>query len=620
MAFYDDMRDDVAQPLIQEFGVSGTLNQETRAYDPTTGENVASASDTETTIRFLMLPIERPKLRNLFREEMINKASWQFIVSAKELNDAGVQLTNNDKIIYGGSYYQVIDILRVAPGGTPVIYKVLVEGAVPSATSVVGTSYYVDGVAGSDANTGLSSGQALKTIGAIPSLARGDVINVKRNSIFREYIDINQHDVTIQAYGTGANPTFNGSDVFTGWSKTGGYTNVYEVAVTATDSIDSSTFIRAFENYDTALTRQTSIANVDATAGSYYATGTYPNYTVYIHATGSGNPTSNGYTYEVTTRPYGVHADIAVNGITAIGIDCLKSAHIDGSLVLRGTGNTMTDCKAFHGSKHNMFIGSGTVTRCEVKYAEYDVSAALLVAFLNEPSGESITITDSLIEQDPNNITLGSGFLSHVGGSATTTYSSLTINNTKVKFCSGAFNYSNNDIATINDCDVQDCNEFVHPDTVPTTVNGGSLIDTYTTAPSILSNTSNITFQAGNGYDLTIQGGFYVAVRGSNVALFYATGAAKIKMDDVRTSKSMRNAYTRMIFGTSMDIDVQNTYFNGCDMMYEIDTPTSWISEDNIVDLAGVDNNIDNVAYSTLAAYQSAYPTRDVNTVVGTLP
>ena len=128
MTFYTDMRDNVAQPLIEEYGVAGTLNQPSLTYNPATGENVDGAADVDTAIKFLMLPIERPKLRNIFRDETVNKASWQFIVSAKELNTASVELVVTDRILYNSTYYQVIDVLRVAPGGVPVVYKILVEG------------------------------------------------------------------------------------------------------------------------------------------------------------------------------------------------------------------------------------------------------------------------------------------------------------------------------------------------------------------------------------------------------------------------------------------------------------------------------------------------------------
>jgi hypothetical protein len=126
MAFYTDIRDDVVAPLITKYGLSATLRSIATSYDPTTG--VGTNTDTDTAIKLVKLPIERPKLRNFFREELIERASYQFLVSAKELNSASVVPRSNDKVVLSGQVFAILGVNEVAPGDTVVLYKLLVEG------------------------------------------------------------------------------------------------------------------------------------------------------------------------------------------------------------------------------------------------------------------------------------------------------------------------------------------------------------------------------------------------------------------------------------------------------------------------------------------------------------
>jgi hypothetical protein len=126
MAFYTDMRDNVVAPLIREYGVAATLRQVMVTYDPTTG--VGSNSNTDTEIRLVKLPIERPKLRNFFRDDLIERASYLFLVSAKEIAEASITPTANDKIILNGTTHAIVAVNEVAPGETCVLYKIMVEG------------------------------------------------------------------------------------------------------------------------------------------------------------------------------------------------------------------------------------------------------------------------------------------------------------------------------------------------------------------------------------------------------------------------------------------------------------------------------------------------------------
>lgn len=82
--------------------------------------------------------------------------------------------------------------------------------------AAVATSYYVDGTIGSDANNGLTSGAAFKTIQAAANVAQsGDSVLV-RAGVYREMVSPNS-GVTIKNYN-GENVMVSGGDLITGWA------------------------------------------------------------------------------------------------------------------------------------------------------------------------------------------------------------------------------------------------------------------------------------------------------------------------------------------------------------------------------------------------------------------
>jgi hypothetical protein len=75
----------------------------------------------------------------------------------------------------------------------------------------IGQFYYVDATAGSDSNDGLSPGAAFKTLAKVESLlAEGDTILLKRGAVWHEPLRISAAEVTVEAYGSGANPLIDG--------------------------------------------------------------------------------------------------------------------------------------------------------------------------------------------------------------------------------------------------------------------------------------------------------------------------------------------------------------------------------------------------------------------------
>lgn len=163
------------------------------------------------------------------------------------------------------------------------------------ANITVTTTYYVDSVNGNDSNNGLTPETALKTLTAANSKGDADRIYVARNSIFQK----NQRptgfsrSMEIIDYGTGEKPIItslinNQIGTFTQTS------NYY--SATAGDFVallvDKS--ILDVNGNPTAYTKKTSIAEVDAEAGSFYWNAS----TIYVRTLDDRAPDSDLMYYD----------------------------------------------------------------------------------------------------------------------------------------------------------------------------------------------------------------------------------------------------------------------------------------------------------------------------------
>ncbi len=74
-------------------------------------------------------------------------------------------------------------------------------------------TFYVDATLGSDSNNGLSSNAPLKSFAQLQSLlGAGDTVNLKAGQTWYDDLWIDVANVTVQSYGTGANPVINGDN------------------------------------------------------------------------------------------------------------------------------------------------------------------------------------------------------------------------------------------------------------------------------------------------------------------------------------------------------------------------------------------------------------------------
>jgi len=146
-----------------------------------------------------------------------------------------------------------------------------------------GVTYYVS-TTGSDSNDGLTSATPLAKIST--ARAKADVGTIIVAAGF--YTDINgfnqvtnqNKNISIKA-ATGANVIISNMRNLT-YTKTAGYTNVYEVSRTSVAGVWDSEVLDAIGDY-TKLTPVASIALCDATAGTYY----YATPMLYIHTPNS---------------------------------------------------------------------------------------------------------------------------------------------------------------------------------------------------------------------------------------------------------------------------------------------------------------------------------------------
>ncbi len=106
-----------------------------------------------------------------------------------------------------------MNLSRVPLFGVFVLACLLMGGLAPAALHAAGTSFYVDSVAGSDANAGTSPASPWKTLAKVNSrsFAPGDTINLKRGASWTGELTIRSSGaqgspITFRDYGAGAAP------------------------------------------------------------------------------------------------------------------------------------------------------------------------------------------------------------------------------------------------------------------------------------------------------------------------------------------------------------------------------------------------------------------------------
>ncbi len=476
--------------------------------------------------------------------------------------------------------------------------------------------YYVDSVNGSDDNDGLTQATAFATIGKLGTIAAGKKIGLAKGSTWKEQLTIGANNVTVAAYGTGDKPIIDCADVIAtdDWSKSDGLTNVYQC--TKSPALDAAdTFPGIFED-GTPLIRLESTATCDSTPGSFTVSSeTVAPCTLYVHPTGSTDPSSNGKTYEFTSRQ---------NAIAAYGYTGVTVRGIHGKRCLQGSGNfrmgnnaTLIDCLSTWGCKHNFYIGEGSVlVDCvATDIREYDIglSGTMYVYNSNSPNGGGVTFTRCTAQCTAYNAE-AMGFYGHhnVDGD----YGTILFQDCAAINCgNGAFS-GINAAFVINNPTVTNCLYAFWPidgmDSL--TLTGGTFTTSanaarclYHQAPScpvIITDLTVIHTGTVSGASLYIASGVAPELTLSNVSLTLQPNG--VFMRAYNNNGGAINVSGCDFLGSSTDGSVYMTVSGGPDIT----------SDNNRFGLGTYNFTIDGTAYTDVATYKTATG-QDANSTIG---
>lgn len=277
----------------------------------------------------------------------------------------------------------------------PIYFRKRIPGPFGNQPAIPAYKWYVDSVNGSDTNTGESETEAFQTIAKLLTVWQPEQsVGFARGSHWREGMNIALDGVGLYAYGTGAAPILDGSDVIDNatFSLSAGKSFTYEKTITF-DSPGLNTWLNLFED-DNTLTYQTSSANVESNPGSYYVTShTAGTATLYVHATDSSDVSTNNKIYEFNKRTDVLDFYDSAN-VTVDVIETRRSNNNNGSFVA-GRGATASNCTWRDGTKHNAFFRQDTVvTDCQAIDAYYGSQGSSMVVVADtSPSGATVSFT-----------------------------------------------------------------------------------------------------------------------------------------------------------------------------------------------------------------------------------
>ncbi|MEF8708235.1 MAG: hypothetical protein V5B38_04860 [Candidatus Accumulibacter propinquus] len=486
---------------------------------------------------------------------------------------------------------------------------------------VSGFDFFVDSASGNNSNDGLSAAQAKQTLSTI-TLTPNLKIGLARGSVWKEQIGsaaTNVDGVVIGAYGTGQMPVIDCSEVSTGWSKTAGKTNVYEAVLTIASG-STGQFLRLYED-GAPLKWVSSTTLCDAAPGTIYcATATSATtVTVYVHATGSGDPASNGKLYEHTERLFGICAGVSSVGWEISDIRCKRNLHADGSIV--AYNNTiMRRCIAQDGGKHSLFIGrDGLAEDCIAYGTEYPerTSATLFVAYSTSGTGAKATfrrciaICDKAIGEAARIAVKGiTGLYAHASGGANP-WDEIIYEDCSAIGLPLGFSTLDNTLTTITRCYSESCATGYSPGGLTSV-----LTDIYN------KEASGVTYVAGMearlaGQTIEIDGFRQYSYTTTSKGWVYSNLAANINLHD----SVAVIAGTSYAVGANASISTVNLTMQRCIIQGDSTgalirkQDTFGIIEDNNYYPSNAQWNNGATSYSSFALWRAAYPAVDVNSL-----
>jgi hypothetical protein len=296
---------------------------------------------------------------------------------------------------------------------------------------------YADSAAGNDASNGLTPLTPKKTLAAVRGLSPGatSVIALKRGSKWRESLYGLPAGCSVIAYGVGAPPLIDSSDVATGWTATAGRTNVHEIAWTRDVSSGSGhtgiDYILLWEN-DVQLAGAASVAACESAPGSFYHDEVAAK--VYYHPTGSA-ATSTKFV-EITKRPEGIYqypAGIAINGIRT------RRSWAHYGTLSNGAGGAVRNSILEGGGIHHAVVASGTFRDVVFLETSPRHTGGTIPIAVYQPNGVGANpaLTRLFMIGTPAMRPLQGALYSHTSNDPATSYDSMTYEQCYVSYGAG---------------------------------------------------------------------------------------------------------------------------------------------------------------------------------------
>ena len=467
--------------------------------------------------------------------------------------------------------------------------------------------WYVDNNIGLDTNAGIYPWAPFKTIAKLLTvLSTGESVGLANRSVWREQLTIPANNISVYAYGYGAAPILRASDIQpnASFTKTGGRTNVYQIDITP-DWEAGKSWVNAWQD-GVFLARASSVANCDATAGSYYPSSDSGTITLYIHATDSSSVITNAKVYEATIRRFGVDSYL-VTGTVISGVQTDRQLHEDGSFRL-GQNSSAVDVTAKDGSKHNIYVRTGTtLTSCAAVDCYYaGLSVAMFVYNDDTPANEGVTFTSCTATKTGDHTGV-EGFYGHKNTSGS--FGIVSFISCAAVGCSNGFNGTDATLVYTS-CTVTDWHNTAFYLGSATTLTSCSWVGANVNMRAVEVVTTGAVVISGGTATFTGHpaGGYGVFAFDQNNVNLTITNWTCVGTD-----------YGAYVGGTSTGgtIAVTGTYWNGVNRCIDTSTGGPALTSDyNHFSAAGQDNRVQSTSYADIATYQAGTG-QDAHSTIG---
>lgn len=121
-SFYGALRDNTAGVLIEKFGLPALLRKDAGTYDPATGLN--TYSNTDTDINVVILPNASDGSRSQGMESgTVQTCDVSLLISSRETVSADVIPRIGDVVVINDEELRIVNLSSVSTGGVDILYK-----------------------------------------------------------------------------------------------------------------------------------------------------------------------------------------------------------------------------------------------------------------------------------------------------------------------------------------------------------------------------------------------------------------------------------------------------------------------------------------------------------------